>query len=416
MVYYDSLRAQVDELRFILNEAQRHVAWKCYSANQTIIEKTEYIQVLSGVTRYTLGERFMGPVSLFYQSGGQEDPIEKDNLDDLRRGHTSERQGYRFENYEIREQVPAVAARGIIRDDSPNAVTDQYLTSDKIEKLKSVRVGDTVHNLTDGSFGTISAVFSSVGRAETSGLSHGDANRFQRGDIYQIEMQEATRDAIDFYPKVIRDDSTVAHNGLPRNWQVNEDQVLLHIDADITQIPFNFEQDERLIMRVLEGTTEVAEGAREGLTPGTNTFIFPNPQQLREDTLYTVTVERANGSAIDVDMIEVFVSLEPDTVVFKQAQFPRIMDSRDSYCEMPAWSLESVYAYAHILANQKVTRNPSPDAGLVNVFNDTIDDIGKFLFKRDERGPHQLPTLRGRDRGWPYPSNYGYYAVDPYDL
>ena len=423
IVYYDSLRENVDELRSILNQAQRHVAWKCYSANQTILEKTEYIQILSGVTRYTLGEDFLGPVSLFYRTAGQETPIEKDNLDDIRSGQSSEPTSYRFENYEIREQVPAVAAVGVIAEDSLNEITDTIITHDApgnrnalIEKLKAVRVGDTVHNLTDGSFGVISALFNSTGRAETSRLAQGDANRFQKGDIYQIEMQESTRDAIDFYPQVIKDDVTTAHNGLPSNWQINEDSVLTSIDADITQIPVGFESDERLIMYVLSNGEEVTRGAREGLSQGTNEFVFPNPTQLREDTLYTVTVERANGNAIDIDMIEVFVAIDPDVVVFKQAKLPRIMDSRDSFCEMPSWSLESIYSYAHVLANQKATRNPTPDAGLVKVFNDSIDDIGSFLFKRDERGPHQLPTLSGRSSGWPYPSNYGYSVIDPFDL
>ena len=407
--YYDSLRGQVDELRSILNQSQRHVAWKCYSANQAILEATENIQVLSGVTRYTLPEDFLGPVSVFHRTFGQEYEVGKSNLTEVRRSTRSERFSYRFEVYEIRENVPAVAARGVVDADSFDTITD--------ERLGAVRVNDTVHNLIDGSYGEVEAIYPALNRITVSGLFNGDANRFQKGDIYQVDMKESTRDAIDFWPIVIKDESQGAHNGVATNWQVNEDSVLLGVNAQVTTIPSLFEADERLIMNLLDGSEVIGTGAREGLSQGANEFAFPNPVQLREDVLYSVEVLRANGTAIDLDSIEVFTSLEPDVISFKHAKLPRVMASREDYCEMPSWSLEAIYSYAHILAQKKESRNPTPDRGLVAVFNDDIQDIKDFLFKRDERGPHQLPTLGGnRSHGWPYPSNYGYGVVDPFDL
>ena len=408
MTHYDSLNGDVDELRSILNQAQRHVAWKCYSANQTILEATDYIQVLSGVTRYTLAEDFLGPVSVYYRAFGQEYEVEKKNFNDIRSTVRSERYSYYYEFYEIRENVPAVAARGVVSEDSLTSITD--------DNLRTVRVGDTVHNLTDASYGEVEAVYPGTNRIEVNELINGDANRFQKGDIYQVDMKEATRDAIDFWPIVIKDDSSQSHSGNARNWDVNEDSVLQGVSATITTIPVTFETDERLIMNLIEDDEVVGVGAREGLSQGANQFFFPNPIQLREDVFYTVEVVRSNGTAIDIDSIQVFVSIEPDVIAFKHAKLPRVMGCRTDYCEMPSWSLEAVYSYAHLIAQKKVTRNPMPDRGLVAVFNQDIQDIKDFLFKRDERGPHQLPILGGRSHGWPYPSNYGYGVVDPFDL
>lgn len=408
ITYYDGLLGRIDEIRSILNQAQRHVAWKVYSANQAILETSEFINVLSGVTRYTLNEDFLGPVSVFYRAFGQEYEVEKKNFNEIRRTTRSERFSYKFDYYEIRENVPAVAARGIVDEDSFDTITDGG--------LQTVRPGDVVHNLIDGSYGEVEEVYPALNQIKVFGLGNGDANRFQKGDIYQVDMKEATRDAIDFYPIVIKDNSQGAHNGMPTDWQVNEDSVLMSVNAQIPTIPVGFEADERLLMNLYQDDEIIGQGAREGLVIGTNEFLFPNPFQLREDTLYSIRIFRANGNEVVPNTIQIFVSLEPDVVAFKFAKLPRIMDSREAYCEMPSWSLEAVYSYAHILAQKKESRNPMPDRGLVAVFNQDIQDIKDFLFKRDERGPHQLPVLGGRSHGWPYPSNYGYGVVDPFDL
>ena len=370
VTYYDGLNENVHELRSILNQAQAHVTWICYSANQSLLENTIYLPVLSGVTRYTLPEDYLAPVWVKHHTQGQEYEVEKDNLSAIRSSTRTERFNYHFRNYEIRETVPLVAARGIVSADSVNQITDDRLTSAQVQK---VRAGDTAYNLTDNSQGEVEAVFSALQRIQVGRLFNGETNRFQVGDIYEINMREATRDAIDFWPSVTKDDSQVSYTGPPGNWKLNQDNVLYRVLASFSEIPSNFEADERLTLQVLDGTTVLAIGARDGLVLNTNEFHFPTFTQLREDVFYSVKVLRGNGQAITPDFITVIVRLDPESVEFRYVKLPKPMETNQDYCEMPSWSIEAVFAYAHIIAQKKMSRNPNADRGLLAEFDDQID-------------------------------------------
>lgn len=407
-VHYDGINKSINEIIAILNQAQHHVTWMCYSANQALLETTVYLEVLSGVSRYTLPEDFLGPVAVFHRTYGQAYEVERANLFEIRRSTRSERYDYRYRFYEIRENVPIISARGVINTDHAVQITDTG--------LESVRVGDTAYNLTDHSQGVINAVYPAINAISVEALNNGGANVWQKGDIYQIDMAEQTRDAIDFWPKVTKEDSEEVYKGDP-TFQLTEDSVVFRVAADVSEVPTAFEDDERVILRILQGSDVVGEGARENLSTNYNVFYFPHFIQLREDVDYTVTVERADGGSIAIDEIRVDAKIEPESVDVRYAKLPRPMTKLEDYCEVPSWALEAVYAYAHIIAQKKMSRNPNADRGLVAEFNTAIQDVKDFLYKRDERGPHQLPMLGGRrNTGNPYPGNYSVALVDPHDI
>ena len=403
--FYDGIREDVNELRFILNLAQEHFTWLCYSANQSLIQETVYFPVLSGVTRYTLSELFLAPVSLFHRTYNQEYPVEEANLDDIRARVRSNLSNYHFENFEITERAPLIAAQGVVGTSHETRITDA--------DLDAVRVDDTAYNITDGSQGTIEAVNIPDGYVTVDGLRNGRSNRWQRGDVYQIDQREATRDAMDLFPKVTKSDTGKGHSGMASNWVVDADAVVYSIYAYISAIPSNFEEDERVILELVEDdNTVVGKGAREGLNSGKNEFEFLERVQIREDSIYSVRAYRAeNNLSLDVDSIEVVVRTDPESLVLKQVRYPKPMELDSDLCEVPSWAIKGMLSYAHILAEKKASGNPIDDPGLKNDLKEDMKDAKSFMYKRGERGPHHI--LGGtRAEGFPFPSNYSRWLVD----
>ena len=410
-IRYDGINKDLDVLLSILNQAQRHVTWMCYSANAALLEDTFYLEVISGVSRYTLPERTLSLVSVFHRTYGQEYEVERANLFEIRRTTRSLRSDYRYRFYEVREQVPIISARGIISTDNPNRI--------EATGLAAVRVNDSFYNLTDDSQGIVKATFPALNAITIEPLEGGKRNTLKKGDVFQIDMAEKTRDSIDFWPMLSKEDSTVGFKGNPTDWRLNEDNVMFRVDAHIASIPTGFEQDERLVLNVLNSDDEVvAEGAKEGLVVGYNEFYFPEFVQLEEDTDYTVQVIRAdNENELNVTEIELWVRENPESVECRRARLPREMEKRTDYCEMPVWSHEAVFAYAHIIAQKMMSRNPNADRGLLNEFMTAIEDVKAFKFKQDERGPHSMAMIGGnRSSNWPYPSHYGTAGPSPFEL
>ena len=413
-VYYDGIRDELDEIRFMLNEAQKYVTWLCYSANQTLIEDTLYLQVLSGATRYTLNDLFLGPVAVFHHTHNQIYEVEKENLIDVKGRIRTERHNYRYYWYEIRERVPRIAARGIVQSDSLDTIDDDV-------DLRHVRVGDTVYNLTDHSEAEVKAAFPALNRVQVDQLMSGTTNRFQKGDVYQIDMREATCDAIEFYPAVNNPDSYTGYSGGPSYWLLQKDAIVQQIFANISEVPSNVEDDERFILQISQDDDDevVGEAALEGLSKGSNCFQVPDLIQLREDVRYNVVVIRADGgSDIDVDTIQLEVKTDPERVEVRHARYPKPMEKSTDYCEMPEFALPACYVYAADLAFKKMSRSITSDPGIMNELEREIAKIKKFLFARDERGPHSvMPSLSGnRPSNWPYPGNWGHYGPDVFDL
>ena len=413
--YYDGIRDNLDEIRFMLNEAQRQVTWMAYNTNQTLVEDTVFLQVISGATRYTMSELFLGPVAVFHrQPYDTEDEVTRGNVLDLRAQTRYDRDGYRYRHYEIREKVPRIAARGIVQADSPDSIEND-------EQLRNVRVGDTCYNLTDNSEGVVEAVFPALDRIKVEILVNGETNRFQRGDIYQVDMREATAEAMEMWPVVNRADSKQAYSGIATNWLITKDAVIVNVTANISSIPSTFEDDERFLIQVSEhGETEVlGEGARVGLVKGGNKFEFAEFVQLREATRYDVHVIRADAPTEDVsvDSIQVTVKQDPESLEIRQARYPQPMEKDTDYCELPDYAHPAMYTYAAILAMMKVSRNPRMDPGLKADLKEQIDEIKNFQHARDERNVHYVAPMSGNRRSdWPYPGNYGYASVDIWDL
>ena len=220
--------------------------------------------------------------------------------------------------------MPIIIARGIISEKSPRVIQSTGLTP--------TRVGDKVYNLTDDSQGIVSAVFPAINTIEIQKLSGGKTNVFQKGDIFQVDMQEKTRDAIDFYPQLTREDSRTVYVGKPTSFMLTEDNVMFSIAATIPehqsegfnsgrqlvlnlgdaahrlvfdlqcdpvqQTPYQLselEDDTRFILNLVDENDKiVAVGARKEISAGVNRFYFPYLVQLEEGMNYSVQITATN--------------------------------------------------------------------------------------------------------------------------
>ena len=185
VIEYTGLTSRLDEIMDIFNQAQDHVTWICYSANLSLLEKKIQLLVEPDVTTYILPEDYIGEVSVFHRVAGQEYRMNPDNLDTIRGSTYTNYNDYRFRAYEIREQVPLLAARGIIHTAS---TAGRITAGGSAGSLNSVRLGDTVYNLTDRSETVVSLLnYGSDGQIESvdvETLEFGTVNRFQTGDRF----------------------------------------------------------------------------------------------------------------------------------------------------------------------------------------------------------------------------------------
>ena len=409
--YYDGVRDNIDELRFILNDAQRHFTWLCYSANLSLIETSVFLSVLAGADRYTMPEEFIAPVKVFHRRASQEYEVTEENLLEIRSRNRVSHYNYHYEFYQIREKVPLILAQGVINQvDSENAL--RIIDPD----IENARLGDIVYNLSDSSQGIVGTVNSDGVTVDK--LVNGSANKFVRGDTYQIDTKEKLQDAIELYPTVSPSDTEALNVGRPTGWTVNADHVVHSVCCYISSLPSNLEADDRFICQLVHEDSVIGDGAVVGLDTGRNDFPFVEVVQIREDTEYSVRVVRADGDqTIDVDSIEIVVHLDPESLEVRFASYPRIMQKDSDYCEMPEFSLEGTLAYGHVIAHQKKTGG-RPDPGLLAVVEQQKMECKKFQFARDERGPHSvMPVLDGnRYSGSPFPGNYSRGFVDPFDI
>ena len=423
-IRYDEINAQVHEVLEIFNQAQDYVTWICYSANLSLLETSVELLVEPSVTRILLPEDFIGEVSVFHRIGGQEYPVEPENLTEIRRSTRVKQNDYRFRFYEIRENAPQVSARGIIHTESDNVIT----AGGSAGSLNNIRVGDIVYNLTDRSESVVERLnyndSPDVQSVNVEPLDFGIANRFNVGDRFQIDMKEQTRDAIDLYPELPRAGVKTFYSGSGDSFRLTEDNVIVET-ASVTPsgIPSNFEADERVVLRVTDDSTGevVAYGSRVGLSNGANSFFFSRTIQMREDREYSAIIRREVDAGfmadINVSKIELLGRDVNNYIDFKYSKLPRKITSLEDYCEMPSWSMEAVYAYGQIIAFKKMTRGQVADPGLVNDFNSKVAEIENYRYKRDERGPHSMLDGFGQGvSGSPFPGNYAIGYVDPFDI
>ena len=141
--------------------------------------------------------------------------------------------------------------------------------------------------------------------------------------------------------------------------RLKEDDIVIN-EAVVTPQqtkPSNFEADERVVLRITDDDSNqvAAYASRKGLTFGkANTFLFASNFQFREDTTYSALIRREVDAEfmpdVAISRIEFNGRDISNFIDFKYSRLPRKITSVEDYCEMPSWTIEGVFAYAHIIA------------------------------------------------------------------
>ena len=237
---------------------------------------------------------------------------------------------------------------------------------------------------------------------QVESLTGGKSNRFVQGDQYIVASSEELNETMHVYPKLGKEDdqtSTKVFSGNTCEFHVNEPFTLYAIDLTINKLPDGFEPDDRMVVEILLGSKLASEDppsfvSKVGVDIGKNRVVFDEVNfqggiLMAEDTEYTVRVT-AGMKELKVSAMEVFAYGTSDYISINYTRLPKPMENDHSICEIPPFALELFYAQAKLLATHKVTRNATPDPGLLGEVNYWKNNIESLLWKRAERGVSYL--------------------------
>lgn len=414
MIRYDRFTESIDEMKLLLNEAQRAICVLCESPTTSLLRSNKQrIQVISGLTEYPLRDDYLAMDYIRHIKKEESKPIVQrdkgnfppENKADAAYYHNT--QGF-YRYWDVYGVGALEKLVGIARQASLNELHDGYSPFD------GIRVGDVIHNISDGSQGVAqeiipgksvlnsetNAVEYSVGHIVIDGLNGGSSNRFQEGDEYLISSLEEISETLHVYPKVEFDEvTTKVFTGKPDDWSVQDGFVLRAVDVNITNYPDTIEADDRLVLEVLRdgrlaSTNPASATSKIGIENGLNRFIFdervfPEGILIAEDTNHSVRATVRNEQ-ITINSIDVYAYGANDFIEMDYRRLPEKMFVDSAICEIPPWALDLLYAQAVELADMKITRSKFPNPALrANVMHQkgVIEDM---LWNRAPRGTSNL--------------------------
>ena len=415
MIRYDRFTESVDEMKLLLNEAQRAIAVLCDSPTTSLLRSNKQrIQVISGLTEYPMRDDLLAMDYIRHikkdawrkivQRDKGEFPKTDGKTDSA---YYPNSQGF-YRYWDIYGVGALEKLVGIVRQNSLNELHDAYSPFD------GIRVGDIVHNISDGSQGEVQEITPgksvlnsqtneveySVGYIVIDSLAGGSANRFQEGDEYLISSVEEINETLHLYPKIEFDEvTTKVFTGKPDNWSVQDGFVLRAVDVNITSYPDTIEVDDRLVLEVLRdgrlaSTSPASATSKIGIENGVNRFIFdervfPEGILIAEDTDYSVRATVRNEQ-ITINSIDVYAYGTNDFIEMDYRRLPEKMLVDSAICEIPPWALDLLYAQALELADMKITRARHPNPALHAVKMGEKQKVEDMLWNRAPRGTSNL--------------------------
>ena len=413
-INYSRFSEQVDELKLVCNEAQRAAAIRCCTPTTALLRShKQRIQVISGATTYALKDDYLSTDYVKYLNKIGEYPVKPRDMKGFPPTETSERTiGYnnnsnRYRYYDVYGQGSQEKLVGVVREASLNEVRDNYATFD------GIRAGDFVYNITDGSQGAVTNVIPSETTLDDENiltktavylkidsLTGGKANRFLQGDQYVIASVEELNELMHIYPKIEFEETTtkiVSANSAV--WSAQEAFTLNTLDVTINTIPDHIEDDDRLVIELLQGTTLASTDpasfrSKLGVTKGVNrvTFdeaVFQSGIRIEEDTDYTVRATVGSWE-LTINAVDVYAYGTSDYLLHSYSRIPIKMEHENAVCEVPPWGLDLFYAEAKKLAAMKITRTIAADPGLEAECQIEHKKIENLLWARAEPGTSYL--------------------------
>ena len=259
------------ERDMIINDAARKVASDLYRNGTALLTDRKKIQLEPNVTEYALPDDLIGVQEVFWEDSNTRYEVEQRPLQSFK---DIDRTGDRPVYFDVFGQAADVilatyAAHDTyigdsVYDDHAIKISGYYDSSGALVNtaLGTVKVGDTLYNLTDDSSGTITNIVTDGSSPSnyyyTCQLSGGEANFAKYGDKIQIERSQKTNPLLHVFPKPT-DSATVetVQSGTISDW--------LNNDVHITVRTSN------------QGTTSVpaTQGGTNGSSPASVTDVAP---------------------------------------------------------------------------------------------------------------------------------------------
>ena len=261
---------------------------------------------------------------------------------------------------------------------------------DAVGNFASVREGDRVYNLTDGSEGRV-ADFES-GLIIVDGLEGGMRNVFDRGDQYAIGTQEQNRFMLLVDPPVTNSNITL-YDGTSDTIAPTRAGVVQEVVVTHGLLPADFTNEEVVEYTILKSDGSYASddprsvASSSGIRVGSNTIPFL-PFQLAEHTTYQATATRENGQSLPITNVK-FEAQSRDKVIVTYARMPRPLLREDSVCEFPNIYLTALYQGAANVLIEKVNESGTPQA-LLQRYEHEISKLREHLDMQDESGAYEI--------------------------
>ena len=426
IVEYTDDELEVDELSFLLNEAQVYVCRDLYERGFAFFESEVKLSVKPGETQYVLPADFMAPQSIFQFRGDESCKLSPGVIKSLEEMFPQGRKRYQtngyYSHYEVRgnEASPEPAFETQISipyddDDYPN----RMLTDDDVEEA-GIDVGDTLYNVMDGSSGRITDISvwddnNDYWVIEVNGLSGGRTDTFELLDYITVQNPRQPYEVLNVYPPVHKISENEVHNGLPTFYvadYVTADRLLFAISKTPEGIhPIR----DRVYISIVDddGETIASGGVTAPLNTQNNKVEFGGRVYLEPEVKYHIV--GANPTFVDnaismensfqPESVQVYGNNREDYIRLKYTRMPTPMTKMTSICEFPPYLHPPVIAAASVIAEQKKSGQIVVDLTLSSIYNEEIAKALSFLNKRGESGPYNVFKDNPRNRTKRYTSN-----------
>lgn len=228
----------IDEEATILNDAARKVSSDLYRNGTALLTGQKSITPEPGVTEYALPKDLIGVQEVFWEDSSTRYEVEQRPLQSFQDiDRTVDRPIY----FDVFGQSADIVARtwsqedtkfGGAGKDADHTVRLGWYYNNGGEVLTTafsgIRVGDVLHNMTDGSEGTIAAIIEeNASPADnyylTAELRGGTKNVCTYGDVLQIERAEKVNPILHIYPQVSESKTVeVVSTGIVDDWLNNK--------------------------------------------------------------------------------------------------------------------------------------------------------------------------------------------------
>lgn len=385
-IQYNNSDEYFDEYLHAINLAQDDLARDVYTPENYPFTRTNVaIPVVTNATYYTLPADFLAMEEVNHFRFNRTRPVLPGAIKNIRSEVFTPFSGY-YKHYQVKGRIGTYVATGITTESSDTQILDSN------GNFTSVRVGNIVHNLTDGSEAKVKEFQS--GMIVFDQLRGGDRNTFQRGDSYAIATQEANRKML-FVDPPITNSNTIVYSGEAGPFTPTKSAIIQEVYVRHATLPDDWTDQWVMVYNVIrDDNGELAsmeppsEYSQEMIRIGENLINFP-PFQVEAGESYHLNAKLIDGQVMPISKIRL-ERQSHDKLVLDYCRRPRPLVTDDSVCEFGNEFLTALYQRAENILREKTSDNGIIPRALVEKYEYHVQKLITFLDLQDESGPYQV--------------------------